>query len=137
MADTFTFELVSPEKLLFSKPVVMATVPGEKGEYGVLAGHIPMITTIKAGVIQIYAEEGTTVTERIFVAGGFAEVTQTRFTVMAEEAIPVANLNRAEIQEQIKTLDAQISAAADASEGDREALRVRQDVLAAKLQAAA
>ena len=73
MAETLQFELVSPEKLLFSKPVAMVTVPGGEGEYGVLPGHAPMITTVKPGVIEVFAEE-VAVGERIFVAGGFAEI---------------------------------------------------------------
>jgi len=111
MAGTFAFELVSPEKLLFGRDVTMVTVPGTRGEYGVLAGHAPMITEIKPGVIRIYVDEDTTVTSRIFVSGGFAEVTQTRFTVLAEEAMPVSDLNRDELQNQAKDLAAKFAAA--------------------------
>ncbi|MFA5041672.1 MAG: ATP synthase F1 subunit epsilon [Bdellovibrionales bacterium] len=134
MASTFTFELVSPEKLLFSQPVAMVTVPGSKGEYGVLAGHAPMITEIKPGVIRIYAENDATVSSRLFVSGGFAEVTQSRFTVLATEATPVSELDKAEIQKEAKELAAKL---ADCAEEDRAALLIQQEVLAAKLQAAA
>ncbi len=134
MADTFTFELVSPEKLLFSKPVAMVTVPGGEGEYGVLSGHAPMITTITPGVIQIYEEENAGPVERIFVAGGFAEVSQTRFTVLAGEAVPVSDLNRAALQEQAKAIAGKIDSA---NEHDLAALKTQQDVIAAKIQAAA
>lgn len=134
MADTFTFELVSPEKLQVSKPVAMVTVPGGEGEYGVLAGHAPMITTVKAGVIEVFAENTSTVSDRIFVAGGFAEVTQTRCTVLADEATPVANLNRAKLEEQAKEISEKLSAASDS---DRATLQTQQAIVAAKLQAAA
>jgi F-type H+-transporting ATPase subunit epsilon len=135
MAGTFTFELVSPEKMLFSRDVTMVTVPGSKGEYGVLAGHAPMITEIKPGVIRIYVDEDTTVTSSIFVGGGFAEVTQTRFTVLAGEALPVSELNKAEIQNQANDLSKKFDAAA--TEDERNDIRARQDVVRIKLQAAA
>lgn len=134
MADTFTFELVSPEKLLVSKPVGMVTVPGCKGEYGVLFGHIPMITSLDAGIIQVYADDGVTVTDRIFVSGGFAEVAHGRFTVLATDATPVADLNRSEVQDQMKALEAKI---ASASEDEVEALLAQRDSMSAKFQAVA
>ena len=86
MAETTQFELVSPEKLVLSRAVEMVVVPGSEGYFGVLPRHAPMISTLSAGVIDIY--EGGQVVDRIFVAGGFAEVTETRCTVLAEEATP-------------------------------------------------
>jgi len=85
MTDTFTFELVTPEKILVSKQVAMVTVPGGEGDYGVLAGHAPMITTLRAGTIELFDDANAPATERFDVAGGFAEVTQTRCTVLATE----------------------------------------------------
>jgi len=134
MTDTFIFELVSPEKLQFSKPVAMVTVPGGEGDYGVLPGHAPMITTVKAGVIEVFADNTATASDRIFVAGGFAEVTQTRCTVLADEATPVANLNRAKLEEQAKDIAEKIACAFDV---DMAALQAQQALVAAKLQAAA
>jgi F-type H+-transporting ATPase subunit epsilon len=128
------FELVSPEKLLFSKPVALVTVPGTEGDFGVLPGHAPMVTTVKAGVIEIYAEENAAPTDRIFVAGGFAEVTQTRCTVLADEATPVKELNRATLEHTASALAAKL---AYAGEADRDALLAEQAVLSAKIQAAA
>ncbi|MDD3371219.1 MAG: ATP synthase F1 subunit epsilon [Alphaproteobacteria bacterium] len=134
MAETFDFELVSPEKLLFSKPVAMVTAPGCKGEYGVLPGHAPMITEIKPGLLRIYENEDTVVTNRLFVNGGFAEVTQTRFTVLANEAIPISELKLETLQALVKDLDQKI---ADAnSEEEREPYRAEQDFLAVKILAA-
>lgn len=93
MADPISFELVSPEKLLLSEDVEMVVVPGAEGDFGVLIGHAPLISALRPGVINTYA--GTNVEKRIFVAGGFAEVTGERCTVLAEEAIPVEDLDRA------------------------------------------
>ncbi|HVI53361.1 MAG TPA: F0F1 ATP synthase subunit epsilon [Candidatus Sulfotelmatobacter sp.] len=91
MAEKIEFELVSPERLLVSEPVDMVVVPGSEGDFGALARHAPMITSVRPGIIDVY-EDGK-VRERIFVAGGFAEVNETRVTVLAEEAIKVADLN--------------------------------------------
>lgn len=92
MADTVDFELVSPQKLLKSEPVEMVVVPGAEGDLGVLPGHSPLIATVRPGVIGIH--EGGKVKERIFVAGGFCEVSPERCTVLAEEAVPVAELDK-------------------------------------------
>ena len=92
MADETTlFELVSPERLLLSRQVGMVVVPGSEGLFGVLPRHAPLISTLSPGVIDVY-EEGA-VTDRIFIAGGFAEVTEDRCTVLAEAAVPVAELD--------------------------------------------
>ena len=73
MPDPFTFDLVSPEKLLLSEDVEMVVVPGAEGDFGVLIGHAPLISSLRPGVINTYT--GKKVEKRIFVAGGFAEVT--------------------------------------------------------------
>ncbi|OAN54001.1 F0F1 ATP synthase subunit epsilon [Magnetospirillum moscoviense] len=90
MADKIKFELVSPAKLLISSPVDMVIVPGTEGDFGALAQHAPMITTVRPGVIDVH--DGGKVSNRIFVAGGFAEVNEERITVLAEEALPVADI---------------------------------------------
>ena len=87
------FELVSPERLLISEEVDMIEVPGDEGDFGVLIRHAPMISTLRPGVIKVH--DGGSVTERIFVAGGFAEVTPARCTVLAEEALPIGDIDRA------------------------------------------
>lgn len=108
MPETFSFELVSPEKLLVSKDAVMVVVPGGEGAYGVLAGHAPMITTVKAGFIDIYGNDDKTITERIFVTGGFAEVSHARCTVLAEEAVSVADVERPNLEAIIRELSEKI-----------------------------
>jgi len=90
MAMTVQFELVSPERLLVSEAVEMVVVPGTEGNFGVLPEHSPLLSTIRPGVIDIY-NKGE-ITNRIFVAGGFADVNETSCTVLAEEAIPVRDL---------------------------------------------
>jgi F-type H+-transporting ATPase subunit epsilon len=133
--NTFLFELVSPEKLLLGKPVALVTVPGGEGDYGVLVGHAPMITTVRPGVIEMFAEEDSVATDRIFVAGGFAEVTPERCTVLAEEAVPVAELDRAQIEEEAKNLAEDIGLAKTASE--RAGFEAQLVIAKAKLQAVA
>ena len=92
----FEFELVSPERLLLSEPVDMAVIPGSEGDFGVLAGHSLLISTLRPGVIEVW--QGETVTNRLFVVGGFAEVTDERCTVLADEAVPVDEINAAAAQ---------------------------------------
>lgn len=121
MADKVEFELVSPERLLFSEPVDMVVVPGAEGDFGVLPRHAPLISTLRPGVIRIY--EGRTVKDRIFVAGGFAEVTAERCTVLAEEAMPVSDLDTATIDKQLKDLGEDLADAK--SDDERAALRQR------------
>ncbi|CAA7619384.1 F0F1 ATP synthase subunit epsilon [Magnetospirillum sp. SS-4] len=90
MAEKIQFELVSPAKLLVSSPVDMVVVPGSEGDFGALARHAPMITTVRPGVIVVH--DGGKESSKTFVAGGFAEVNEERVTVLAEEAIPVSDI---------------------------------------------
>jgi F-type H+-transporting ATPase subunit epsilon len=108
---TFDLELVSPEKLLLSRPVEMAIIPAAEGDMGILPGHSPMIVALKGGVIEVRG--GGQPTERLFVAGGFAEITPTRVTVLADEATPVAQLSRADAMARVKDAEAAYQAAAD------------------------
>jgi F-type H+-transporting ATPase subunit epsilon len=89
MAETFSFELVSPERLLASGQVAMVVVPGSEGDFGVLPGHAPMMSTIRPGVIEVYASEGTAPSARYEIEGGFAEVTPAGLTILAEKAVAV------------------------------------------------
>jgi F-type H+-transporting ATPase subunit epsilon len=97
-----TFELVSPERLLLSQQVDMVVVPGSEGLFAVLIGHTPLISTLKPGVIEVY--DGGRIIERIFVAGGFAEATQTGCTVLAETAVKVAEIERSVVVERIQQI---------------------------------
>ena len=111
MAGRIGFELVSPEKLLLSEDVEMVVVPGGEGNFGVLPGHALFISTVRPGVIDVY--EGNKISERIFVSGGFAEVTPERCTVLADEATPISSLDRGQIEESLKTAEAEIASLND------------------------
>jgi F-type H+-transporting ATPase subunit epsilon len=102
MPDRIQFELVAPERLILDEMVEMVVVPGTEGNFGVLAGHAPLISTIRPGTIEIY--EGRTVTRRIFVVGGIAEVVPDRVTVLADEAIAPEALDRAAAEAQLQEI---------------------------------
>jgi len=146
MPERFEFELVTPERLLLSQMVDMVVVPGSEGNFGVLAGHAPLISTIRPGIIDIY--EGQAVTRRIFVVGGLAEVTPQRCTVLADEAIEPEALDRAAIEAEMQVASGNLASlreqVARASGAERERLLVEvhglereQAIAEAKLQALA
>ena len=132
MAETTAFELVSPERLLLAQDVEMVIVPGAEGNIGVLARHAPMISTVRPGVIEIF-ESRSSEASRIFVAGGFAEVTPERCTVLAEEAVPVADLNRADVEQSIKDLREDLEDAKE--ERERTVIEGKLSIAQAKLAA--
>ena len=111
MADTVEFELVAPEELLFSEPVELVVVPGTEGDFGVLSGHSPLISTLRTGVIAVY--ENDAVNRRIFVSGGFAEVTPERCTVLADEAVALESANRRDVEGRVKVDREKLESAAD------------------------
>ncbi len=94
------FELVTPERLVVSRGVDMVVVPGTEGDFGVLPGHTPMLSTVRPGIIDVY--EGREIVERMFVTGGFAEVTAARCTVLADRAVAVDELDRAATEQTLK-----------------------------------
>jgi F-type H+-transporting ATPase subunit epsilon len=96
MAGQLQFDLVSPERLLLSQPVDMVIVPGSEGDFGALPEHANLISLIRPGVLYVY--RGGEQPQRIFVGGGFAEVTATSLTVLAEQAIPVAEIDRTQAE---------------------------------------
>jgi F-type H+-transporting ATPase subunit epsilon len=97
MADLFNFELVSPERRLASGKVAMVVVPGVEGDFGVLPGHAPMMSTIRPGAIAIYEADSNSLTRRVFIEGGFAEVNDTGLTILAERATPVEDIDPAKV----------------------------------------
>ena len=114
MADNkVAFELVAPERLLFSAEVDMVVVPGAEGDFGVLPGHAPVIVSVRPGVIDIYVGgvDAKFIRERIFVAGGFAEVSGSRCTVLAEEASPLGDIDVAGLDARLNTARASLAAA--------------------------
>ncbi len=131
MADKVEFELVSPEKLLTAQLVDMVVVPGTEGDFGVLAGHAPLISTVRPGVIDVY--EGDRVVDRIFVAGGFAEVTATRCTVLAEQAVALAEIDRGKAEQDVKDLSEDLDDAKD--DAERAEVEAKLVIARAKLDA--
>ena len=116
MAETTLFELVSPERLIMSKDVSMVVVPGSEGLFGVLPRHTSMLSALAPGVVDIYEEE--VITERLFVVNGFAEVTGDRCTVLAEDVIPIEELDPDALESKIEEMRVEARNASD-KEADR------------------
>lgn len=130
MADTLQFELVAPERLIFSGDVEMVVVPGTEGDFGVLPGHALLISTLRPGVIEIYEDEKPK--ERYVVAEGFAEVTGERCTVLSAEVFETAAIDRAEAEARLERAQ---HALRDA-EGAAERARYEREAAIAELLAA-
>ena len=122
--DQILLELVSPEKLLLSRRVDMVVVPGEDGDFGVLPRHAPLLSTLRHGVVSLY--DGGAVSEKVFVSGGFAEVTGARCTLLAEYLQPLDALNRESVQKDLEQARDHLSQVRD----DDAARAVAQAVVA-------
>jgi F-type H+-transporting ATPase subunit epsilon len=120
---TFHFELVSPEKLIFTGDVDQVDVPGEEGEFGVFAGHAPYVATLKPGVLTIYGEGEP---KRIVVYGGMAEMGSAGLTVLAEQAVPVAELDAETVAQSIKNAEEDIADAGNDVARDKARSRLEQ-----------
>ncbi len=112
----FHFELVSPERMLFSGAVEAVVVPGAEGAFTVLKDHAPVMSVLKPGIVEV--DESATKKQRLFVRGGFADVSATGLTILAEQAIPVEELDAAKIDAQIKDVEEDLSDATS-DEGKR------------------
>ncbi len=110
-AGKVAFELVAPERLLASEEVDMVVAPGADGDFGVLPEHSPLMSLLRPGVIEIY--EGDRVAQRIFVGGGFAEVNEKGCIVLAEEAMPVGEIDVEAAQKRIKFAKDDLASAGD------------------------
>ena len=108
---TFHFDLVSPETLLFSGDVTQVDLPGSEGDFGVLAGHAPIVTTLRPGILVIHGEGGAL---RVVVNGGFAEVSPAGLNVLADLAVPVDEFDVGALADVIKDTEEDV---ADATEG--------------------
>jgi len=100
MAGLIQLELVTPEELLFSESVEFAVVPGSEGDFGVLPGHAPFVSELRTGVLKVY--ENGQVDKRLFVSVGFAEVTNEKCVVLAEEALEIESVNIEDVQKRIE-----------------------------------
>lgn len=109
MADTFKFELVTPERMLMSQDAARVVVPGMEGQFTVLPDHAPVITLLRPGVVEVSAP-GDRKT-RIFVKGAFAEVDPTSVTVLAEHAWNVDDMDQGEIASELRAAEAAVEAA--------------------------
>jgi F-type H+-transporting ATPase subunit epsilon len=120
---TFQFNLVSPEKLLFAGEVTQVDVPGAEGDFGVLAGHSPFVTTLRPGILTMYSEGGAL---RVAVTGGFAEVSDAGLTVLADVAVPVEDVNRDAFAGYVKEAEDAVVKAPEGAPRDKAALRADQ-----------
>ncbi len=132
-AQTFHFELVSPEEKLLSEPASMVVIPGEEGDFGVLPNHAATISSLRRGVIEVFANDNDT-PRRIFVAGGFADVSEKNCTILAEEAIDVNDLDKAKLEKQVSDLTEDLGMAGD--EVKKERVLRKLTIAKAKLAAA-
>ena len=110
--ETFRFELVSPESLLKDTTAGMVIVPGMDGDFGVLPGHSPMMSTIRPGIVEIHENESSDA-ERLFVKGGLAQVTPTGLTILAEEIIHLSDVDIADLESNITNARQNLDAAVD------------------------
>jgi F-type H+-transporting ATPase subunit epsilon len=122
---TFRFDLVSPEQLVFSGEVEHVVVPGTEGEFGVLAGHAPLIAMLKPGILKILGADE----QHILVVGGFAEVSPEGLTVLADRAVPVEEVDAAAIAADIKDAEEDVADATD--DATRDKLQHKLDQLRA------
>ena len=114
MAEGTKLEIVSPERLVLSETVRSVTVPGSEGYFTVLGDHAPLMTTLKPGFVTAVNEAGAS--HSIFVRGGFADVSPTGLTILADEARDAADFSRAEVEQLIAEKQAAADAAATPEE---------------------
>lgn len=108
----FDFELVSPEKKLMSEKAWQVTIPGYEGDFGVRANHSALVASIRPGVVQVLSKEGDAPT-KIFIAGGFADVTADNCTILAEEAIMITDLKQSDLDAEMSKLERDLANAKD------------------------
>ncbi|HNQ92560.1 MAG TPA: ATP synthase F1 subunit epsilon [Alphaproteobacteria bacterium] len=123
MATMFNFELVSPERKVISEEAFQVTIPGEEGMVGVRAGHMALVVSVRPGVVEVIRKEGGEV-ERIFIAGGFADISAEHCTVLAEEAVPVYALNAEKLEAELARLNEELGFADTADEKAKLSRRV-------------
>jgi F-type H+-transporting ATPase subunit epsilon len=128
MADMLKFELVSPEQLLLSREVDMVVAPGAEGDFGISAQHAPLVAALRPGLVNIY--ENGRLSERIFVSGGFAEVSANSCTILADAAWPYQQLDAAIIEGELR--DAQDDVADAKSDFERRLAEQRRLIAEAK-----
>jgi F-type H+-transporting ATPase subunit epsilon len=119
---TFHFDLVSPEKIAFSGEVDQVDIPGAEGDFGVLAGHAPLVAALKPGIMVVRAASGQR--DRIIVLGGLAEVSAKGLTVLADVATSIEDLDRASFDRTIAEMEKDLEELAQGSELDKAITRL-------------
>lgn len=118
---TFHFELVSPESLVFSGEVDQVDVPGSEGDFGVLAGHAPLVAMLRPGILTVHVNGAA---QRIVIFGGFAEASPAGLTILADAAKSVEEIDRAVIAAQIKEIEERTAKMEPGSALDKEIWRL-------------
>jgi F-type H+-transporting ATPase subunit epsilon len=121
-----SFRLVMPERELLATEADMVVVPGSEGDFGVLHGHAPLISTVRPGVIEVF--QGSKAEQRFLVVGGFAEVTPERCTVLADEAMPFETVTAEQLAERERTAERHVAEATS----DLEKVAARKELAVAK-----
>lgn len=130
--QTFNFQLVSPDKVLVSEPAWQVTIPGEEGYFGVRAGHMSLIAAVRPGVVEVVKKEGAA-PEKIFIAGGFADVTATQCTLLAEQAVNVNEIDAAKVQQELANTKEDLGMATEMA--DKIRINKKIELLSLKLLA--
>ncbi len=126
MAEPFAFELVSPEALVLSGDASEVIVPGTEGYFTVLANHAPVMSTVKPGVVEVKMADGGS--QKIFVRGGFADVSPSGLTLLAEHAVSLEDFNMEDLEQQIR------NAQEDVADADTDEKRERAEAALALLE---
>lgn len=132
MTANINFELVSPEEKLVSEGVYMVEIPGDEGMFGVMSGHCSLVSSLMPGVVKLHRTQGADI-RKIFIAGGFADVTPSNCTILAEEAIDVKDLNKENLEQSLKDLNDDLGLAEEAIDKQRIADKIT--IVKAKLVA--
>jgi len=132
MSNVIQFELVSPEEKLVSESVYLAEIPGDDGFFGVMKGHSSLLSSLKPGVVRLQREQGGDKQE-IFIAGGFADVNAESCTVLAEDAIPVKDLNKESLEQHLTDLGEDLGMAEEKL--DKERIQEKIAITKAKISA--
>ncbi len=122
------FELISPEKKLVSEAVYLAEIPGDDGMFGVLPGHSSMLVSLGVGVVRLHKTKDERDVQRIFIAGGFADVTGKSCTVLAEEAIVVNDLDQVALEQRLSDLSEDLELAEEMADKQR----IREEIVMTK-----
>ena len=123
MAEQLHLEFVSPERVMFSGDVDQVDLPGAEGDMGILAGHAPLVTTLRPGIVTIYRGGAR---EPIVVIGGFAEVSPEGLTVLADRALPRQDFDMAQLAGEIKDAEEDVADAKDGAQHDMLARHLEQ-----------